>query len=212
MRRTDNNSMHGGTVHKTHYDDTGMLVRDVLGDGSCGYRAIMFGLLEHNWTKAVDALPAAVASTMPSARPSDLAAFFARHDAVLCQAARTLAETTIRTDAEIHSWAGNPRDENTEAARAVKDVCTPFAYMDEVALHALSKAFRTRIAIKFRHTVLVAPFKDNNDKRAVGVCLKPSENAAPSDFVGHYMLCYPGKVLSNNTIQINPWKNTTTTV
>ena len=200
------------TVSQPQYDDCGLLLRDVLGDGSCGYRAVMFGVMEHNWARAVDTLPIQVSSVLPQRRPADMVQCFDKHDAMLCQAARDLAARQIETDVEIHEWAGNPRDVTTEAARALREARTPYAYMDEVALHAMAKIFNTRIGIKFRDSVLIAPFKDNTDKRPVGVCLKPLADATPSDFVGHYMLCYPGKVLRNNVIEINPWSHNTKTV
>ena len=200
------------TVSQPEYDSNGLLMRDVLGDGSCGYRAVMFGVLEHNWAKAVDALPVQVSSRLPQRRPKDIVQFFHDHDALLCQAARDLVAHQIKTDTEIQTWAGNPEDTTTEAAKALHDAKTPFAYMDEIALHAMAKIFCTRIAVMFRNDVLVAPFKDHTDARPVGVCLKPLADAAPSDFVGHYMLCYPGRVLANNVIEINPWVHTTQTV
>ena len=200
------------TVGQPQYDANGLLLRDVLGDGSCGYRAVMFGVLEHNWSRTLDALPLNVSRVLPSTRPSDIVQVFHENDVVLCKAARQLAAHQIATDKEIHEWAGNPNDATTEAARALRDVHTPNAYMDEVALHAMAKVFQTRIAIKFCNDVLVAPFKDNTDRRPIGVCLKPLQDTAPSDFVGHYMLCYPGKILNNNTIQVNPWARLTETV
>ena len=200
------------TVSQPVYDAKGLLLRDVLGDGSCGYRAVMFGVLEHNWTQTVDLLPIQVSSILTTQRPKDMVQFFHKHDAMLCKTARDMVANQIKTDVEIHAWAGNPNDATTEAARALDDAKTPHAYMDEVALHALAKIFRTRIAIKFRTEVLVAPFKDSTDKRPVGVCLKPLADATPSDFVGHYMLCYPGRILCNNVIEINPWTHTTQTV
>lgn len=201
------------TVSKPAYDGSGaLLVRDVLGDGSCGYRAVMFGMLEHDWVKTLDRLPAAVAATLPDARPPDLAGFFDRHDAALCAAARSLVAHRILHDAEIHEWAGDPRDADTEAGQAHREVTTPHAYMDEVALHALAKALDARIAIKFQHDVLVAPFKDNTDRRPVSVCLKPLADRAPSEFVGHYMLCYPGVIKGGGVVSVDPWARATTRV
>ena len=199
-------------VGQPKFDANGLLLRDVLGDGSCGYRAVIFGVLEHNWSRTLGTLPIQVSQALPHKRPSDIVTLFNKHDVLLCQAARDLAARQIETDTEIHEWAGNPQDTTTEAARSLHDARTPGAYMDEVALHAMSKVFQTRIAIKFRKDVLVAPFKDETDKRPVGVCLKPLNDNMPSDFVGHYMLCYPGKILDNSTIQVDPWAHSTETV
>ena len=201
----------GGTVGHARYDK-GTLVRDVLGDGSCGYRAVMFGMLEHDWGHTVDRLPAQVAASMPLARPKNLTEFFDAHDASLCDTARRMAARRIENDTEIHEWAGNPRDRATEAGRAWRDATTPHAYMDEVALHALAKALDARIAIKFQHDVLVAPFKDCDDRRAVSVCLKPLDDLAPSEFVGHYFLCYPGNLSGKGVVTVDPWAHATTTV
>lgn len=197
------------SVSAPAYTPQGLLVRNVLGDGSCGYRAVMFGMLEHDWEKTVDRLPVSVATALPAARPRDLVAFFDAHDRDLCAAARGLVTHRIRHDPEVREWAGDPGDRETEAGRALVDAQNPHGYMDEVALHALAKALGVRIAVKFRHDVLVAPFKDPKDDRLVSVCLKPVQDAAPSDFVNHYMLCYPGRIRSGNRISIDPFMHTT---
>lgn len=197
------------TVGAPSYTRRGLLVRNVLGDGSCGYRAVMFGMLEHNWQKTIDCMPIAVSKALPASRPRDLVAFFDAHDRALCAAARDLVTHRIEHDLEIREWAGDPRDGETEAGRALVDARNPHGYMDEVALHALAKALGVRIAIQFQHNVLVAPFMDLKDCRPVSVCLKPMNDAAPSNFVQHYMLCYPGCIHSGNRIRIEPSMHTT---
>lgn len=191
------------------YNARGLLVRDVLGDGSCGYRAVMFGMLEHDWSKTVDRLPMGVAMALPASKPNDLVTFFDKHDRQLCAAARDLVAHRIMHDGEIREWAGDPMDRETEAGRALADARAPHGYMDEVALHALSKALDARVAVQFQHSVLVAPFKDERDARPVSVCLKPLDDAAPSEFVGHYMLCYPGRVRGGNRVTIDASMHTT---
>ena len=191
------------SVGKPHYVAQGLLVRDVRGDGSCGYRAVMFGMLEHDWNKTMGRLPHGVAAWAPATRPHDLTAFFDRHDAALCRTARDMVVRRIARDPEIREWAGDPRDSQTEAGRALAEARRPTGYMDEVALHALAKALDARIAIQFQNDVLVAPFKHPDDTRPVSVCLRPLDNAAPSDFVGHYMLCYPGRMREGNRISID---------
>ena len=197
------------TVSTPAFDDKGLLVRNVLGDGSCGYRAIMFGMLEHNWGKTVQLLPKRVAAQMPSSKPRNLVAFFDAHDPTLCAAARGMVQHKILHDAEIRDWAGDPQDHDTEAGRALCDASTPHGYMDEVALHALAKALDARIAVQFRRDVLVAPFKNANDARPISVCLKPTNDRAPSDFVSHYMLCYPGRIKNGNRVSIDASMHTT---
>ena len=197
------------TVGLPSYTSQGLLVRNVLGDGSCGYRAVMFGMLEHDWRKAMDRMPITVSTALPASRPRDLVAFFDAHDRDLCAAARDLVTHRIEHDPEIREWAGDPRDGNTEAGRALMDARDPHGYMDEVALHALAKALGVRIAVQFQHDVLVAPFKNPNDNRAVSVCLKPMNDSVPSDFVQHYMLCYPGRMRGGNRITITPSMHTT---
>ena len=191
------------------YTPHGLLVRDVKGDGSCGYRAVMYGMLEHDWDKTVDRLPASVAMALPASRPRDLVAFFEQHDTQLCAAARNVAAHRISHDPEIREWAGDPNDRDTEAGRALVDARQPHGYMDEVALHALAKALDARIAVQFRRDVLMAPFKDPDDSRPVSVCLKPLDDAAPSEFVSHYMLCYPGVMRQGNRVAIDAFMRTT---
>lgn len=192
------------TIGAPTFDAQGLLVRNVLGDGSCGYRAVMFGMLEHDWRKTVAVLPARVASRLPATKPSNIVAVFDAHDRTLCAAARDIVQHQIVNDLEIHSWAGDPGDCDTEAGRALCDAKTPHGYMDEVALHALAKALDARIAVQFRHDVLTAPFKNVDDTRPVSVCLKPVNDNAPSDFVSHYMLCYPGRIKRGNRVSIDP--------
>lgn len=194
------------------YNARGLLVRDVRGDGSCGYRAVMFGMLEHNWSETVKHLPSNVAVELPASKPRDLVAFFDAHDRQLCAAARDLVTHRILHDKEISSWAGDPMDCETEAGRALVDARAPHGYMDEVALHALAKALNARVAVQFRHSVLVAPFKDAHDTRPVSVCLKPLDDVTPSDFVGHYMLCYPGCVRNGKRVAIDASMHTTINV
>tara|TARA_B100000508_G_scaffold123940_1_gene106949 strand:- start:406 stop:1020 length:615 start_codon:yes stop_codon:yes gene_type:complete len=192
------------------YTAQGLLVRNVKGDGSCGYRAVMYGMLEHDWVKTVDRLPASVAMALPASRPRDIVALFEQHDRELCAAARNVAVHRIMHDPEIREWAGDPGDRDTEAGRALVDARDPHGYMDEVALHALAKALDARIAVQFRQDVLKAPFKNPNDSRPVSVCLKPLNDDVPSEFVCHYMLCYPGKIKNGNRVVINPSMRTTT--
>lgn len=199
------------TIGAPTFDARGLLVRNVLGDGSCGYRAVMFGMLEHNWRKTVQRLPKHVASRMPASKPRNLVAFFDAHDHILCSAARSMVQHRIVHDAEIQDWAGDPRDFDTEAGHALRDAKTPHGYMDEVALHALAKALDARIAVQFQHDVLVAPFKNANDSRPVSVCLKPTNDYTPSDFVSHYMLCYPGHIKGGNRVSIDVSLHTTIT-
>ena len=70
------------TVGQPQYNANGLLLRDVLGDGSCGYRAVMFGVLEHNWSRTVDMLPIQVSRVLPHTRPSDIVQVFNQNDTV----------------------------------------------------------------------------------------------------------------------------------
>jgi len=188
------------------------MVRDVRGDGSCGYRAVLFGALERNWERTVDHLPIATLPWLPRRRPMHLANFWAQHDGPLCRVARDVAATGIRASNDDLAWAGDPNDAGTEAGRSLADAMHPTGWMDEVAMHALAARLGVRIAILYDDgTTLHVPLFDNGSPQpSVAVCLLPGNAARPTENAGHYMLAYPGRINDRGHVHLDASCRTTT--
>ena len=188
-----------------------LMVRDVRGDGCCGYRAVLFGALEHNWNRTVDRLPIMTLPWLPRRRPPQLAHFWAKHDEALCQVARDVTVSEIRAAHSHLSWAGNPEDTDTEAGQSLIDAMNPTGWMDVVAMHALATRLDIHIAILYDDgTTVRVPLFGQPTRNPVSLCLLPSNAAQPTEVAGHYMLAYPGHMHEHGRMHLMESRRTTT--